>query len=406
MATCSDCGAAVAESATYCRMCGELLVDDNSETDSTASVPEPEDIREIWPIGIVIAVAGWFMLFIFATILPDGLIAFLLFGSWILLPVAIAKDMNQLSDVGWPEHRWAYLLGAIIWLFAIITGMVYLWKRRQVVPTLERQQIEAEIAALKQSFQPDSVSEDTTTKDQTVSSTLNAILSEGDAALDVARTRHESGDSVRAIESYTTAIAAFELALTELDEDDLGRDAIVETIEKAQQERATLQEHGQLKDELHQHLQAGCENLQTALCAHGMGEDTLARTRFRQATQHFDIAKELVDDAASNLLDPPVTVEVSSSRVPATAIEDLRKIPDGVCERLADRDMTTVDDLQSYSRETLEDICDELAIGPDTTGRIGSLSEWHGPGEYTFESSPDILACQESAAYGLRRMNK
>ena len=63
-------------------------------------------------------------------ILPETAGGVLILGSWILLPVGIYKDSQQIAgDTEWPQYRWAYILSSLVWIVAVIPGVIYLWRR-------------------------------------------------------------------------------------------------------------------------------------------------------------------------------------------------------------------------------------------------------------------------------------
>ena len=85
----------------------------------------------VWHKLVAVATLGWGVLFVGATVLPDVVFGLLFLCSWIGMPVGIFLDSRRLPD-GWPARTWLYVLGSLIWLFAIIPGAVYLWRRRTV----------------------------------------------------------------------------------------------------------------------------------------------------------------------------------------------------------------------------------------------------------------------------------
>lgn len=101
-------------------------------TDASITPAEPIE-RTNWYWGIVAMILLWVVYIL--TIEPLGDTAVWLFGlpAWVLLPICIYLDTGTFADaVDWPEHRWAYLVGALIPVVAILTGVVYLLKRRRL----------------------------------------------------------------------------------------------------------------------------------------------------------------------------------------------------------------------------------------------------------------------------------
>lgn len=94
-------------------------------------MPEEATVGPTWHQGVIIGTAGWIVSVFGLELLPTTLWGIVFFGSWILLPVAIYKDGKELKDEGdWPRWTWVYVVTSVIWIIAILPGLVYLWRRR------------------------------------------------------------------------------------------------------------------------------------------------------------------------------------------------------------------------------------------------------------------------------------
>lgn len=83
-----------------------------------------------WVVGL--ATAGWVLSLALIDVLPELPWAVLFLGSWILLPVGIYLDSRSVPEtVDWPQHRWAYLLTSLVWILAVVPGVVYLIQRKR-----------------------------------------------------------------------------------------------------------------------------------------------------------------------------------------------------------------------------------------------------------------------------------
>jgi len=98
----------------------------NAKTDQPAAVDST-----LWHKLVVAATMGWVVLVGGATVLPDSIFGLLFLFSWIGLPVGIYLDSRRLP-AGWPKRTWPYILGSLVWILAIVPGVVYLWRRRSV----------------------------------------------------------------------------------------------------------------------------------------------------------------------------------------------------------------------------------------------------------------------------------
>lgn len=91
-----------------------------------------------WRKGVMAATGGWIVVLFGLTVLPDALGGFLVLFSWILLPIALYKDAAEVQQyTDWPKYRWAYILPSLIWIIAVVPGLVYLWKRRNLEPSTD-----------------------------------------------------------------------------------------------------------------------------------------------------------------------------------------------------------------------------------------------------------------------------
>ena len=87
-----------------------------------------------WRNVILGASVGWLVVFFGVTALPEGLWTVLFIGTWLALPIAIYLDSRTVAPyTDWPKYRWLYLVSSLVWVVAVIPGMIYLWRRRSAV---------------------------------------------------------------------------------------------------------------------------------------------------------------------------------------------------------------------------------------------------------------------------------
>ena len=104
---------------------------DHADATEPRVTDEPAQPATVWHKLVAAATLGWFVVFVGATVLSDAVFGLVLFASWIGLPVGIYLDSRRLS-VGWPRRTWAYILGSLVPLAALLAGVIYLWRRRSV----------------------------------------------------------------------------------------------------------------------------------------------------------------------------------------------------------------------------------------------------------------------------------
>jgi hypothetical protein len=87
-----------------------------------------------WRNVILGASVGWLVVFFGVTALPEGLWAVLFIGTWLSLPIAIYFDSRSIAAyTEWPKYCWLYVVSSLVWIVAVIPGMIYLWRRRSAV---------------------------------------------------------------------------------------------------------------------------------------------------------------------------------------------------------------------------------------------------------------------------------
>lgn len=77
---------------------------------------------------------AWVIVFFGVTTLPEGLWAVLFVGAWLGLPTAIYLDTRTLAPyTEWPKYRWLYIVSSLVWVVAVVPGLLYLWRRRSAI---------------------------------------------------------------------------------------------------------------------------------------------------------------------------------------------------------------------------------------------------------------------------------
>lgn len=106
---------------------------DESSTDSRSRQLEAAPSTR-WRNVILGASLGWLLVFFGVTAIPEWLWAVLFVGTWLGLPTAIYLDTRTLAAyTEWPKYRWLYIVSSLVWVVAIIPGLIYLWRRRSAV---------------------------------------------------------------------------------------------------------------------------------------------------------------------------------------------------------------------------------------------------------------------------------
>jgi len=104
---------------------------DDLKSTTGHSQPATTVVSTVWHKLVAVATLGWVVVLVGATVLPDAVFGLLFLLSWVGLPVGIYLDSRRLP-AGWPKRTWPYILGSLVWILAIVPGVVYLWRRHNV----------------------------------------------------------------------------------------------------------------------------------------------------------------------------------------------------------------------------------------------------------------------------------
>jgi len=87
-----------------------------------------------WKNAILGTSFAWLVVFFGVVALPDAAWWTLFVVAWIGLPTSIFLDARNLDEhTNWPQYTWLYILSSLVWFFAVIPGVIYLWRRRSAV---------------------------------------------------------------------------------------------------------------------------------------------------------------------------------------------------------------------------------------------------------------------------------
>jgi hypothetical protein len=124
----------------------EILDDDSSDTApseisntsteaaNTPSTTASSSSSTLYQKAVWVCLLGWIAIIPGVYVLPEWIWGVVFLGSWVGLPISIFQDTRAFNEhTDWPQYRWVYLLGSIIWFVSIIVGGVYLWQRRSVL---------------------------------------------------------------------------------------------------------------------------------------------------------------------------------------------------------------------------------------------------------------------------------
>lgn len=112
---------------------GITRVSTNAE-DSTSETDTHSQLRpSIWQSLIGIALIIWVsvLLIRFSPLSGGRLVSFILVLAWVILPVAIYRDISTCAEQPWESKRVVWLLGAIFPALNVVVGFAYLFRRHE-----------------------------------------------------------------------------------------------------------------------------------------------------------------------------------------------------------------------------------------------------------------------------------
>lgn len=146
---CRSCGEPIKKEAEICPHCGvrnegaPRTVRRSTATPAGATaVHDPSEyettVSENWWYAVAFGVATWVLYILIASVVSDGLLfglgAFLALVGWIAMPVAIYFDAKYVrANARWNPNTALYVVGAIVLLANVVTGLVYLYRRHETL---------------------------------------------------------------------------------------------------------------------------------------------------------------------------------------------------------------------------------------------------------------------------------
>lgn len=266
------------------------------------------------------------------------------------------------------------------------------------------------IAGVVRLYEPTDSTVDDGPTDNEPAATVEELRADGDEAVDAAVTAKQQGRPETAIEAYAEAMELYHAAAAQSTGDT--REAIEETIEQLQTDRAELQSLQAAQSSLQEALQAGEESFQRAIAAHADDERTLARIRYRQARTQFAAALEAIDDSETALLETPVDVPVETETTLATRrLDTVPGVGAEAVEALEADGITTVGDLDDRTGATTgtgttprPKAVDRLetagTVDPETATKLTALSWSRDEGSQTFGERAEITDRHQRSTVG------
>lgn len=134
---CRSCGEVIKEEAEICPHCGVRNEGAKGPRRSSHDPTQFETtVSENWWYGIVAGTILWVLFILLSDFLSGSGtgMGFIVFLAWIGLPIAAYFDMEYVrANSEWNPNTIIWIILFVIWLVNIIAGIVYLYRRHEVL---------------------------------------------------------------------------------------------------------------------------------------------------------------------------------------------------------------------------------------------------------------------------------
>jgi hypothetical protein len=236
---------------------------------------------------------------------------------------------------------------------------------------------------------------------------VEELRAAADEALDTAVAAREDNRLNDALDAYNTALTHYEAARDSLDAGATKpRAEIDRQLETTREAIAAVEQRATQRTTITEALTAAEHSFRVGVIAYTEGSQTLARIRFRQARDSFTEANELLETADSDLLTPPVEIQVQPDRdLPSQTLSELPAVPEPVTTALADAGIDTVPELESndgppWQPAVVETAVADTSVDDDVATTLTLLSWIDDTDTSAFATSTAVTRRRDQAAYG------
>lgn len=222
-----------------------------------------------------------------------------------------------------------------------------------------------------------------------------------------------SAQNARSENEYETATNRYDKAIDKLEKACVDAEPIdtadhqeiqakIETAEKQLERTADV--HTQW-EAVYETLQTAEQNFQEAIVRFAAEERTVSKTRFRQARNGFDDAKQTVSESEEQLLAAPIEIRIDyQPSFPSTVLEDYHLLGETAVEELSSANITDVDDLTpDYKHilpKTVATFRTNESVSKEEITLLTVLSWWEDDSTHAFDSETAISRRYNQADYG------
>lgn len=143
---CQSCGETIKKEAEICPHCGvrNKKAKSSSQRGNTSRSPTTHDpseyettVSENWWYGVAAGTGLWIFLMILSGAIGDSLgalVGLIAIVAWIGLPISAYFDMQYIRANGeWNPNTVVWVILLAIWVVNIVAGVVYLYRRHEVL---------------------------------------------------------------------------------------------------------------------------------------------------------------------------------------------------------------------------------------------------------------------------------
>jgi predicted negative regulator of RcsB-dependent stress response len=142
---------------------------------------------------------------------------------------------------------------------------------------------------------------------------------------------------------YQDATERYRSAIEQCEDEDVIRE-LSDELEIVEQKRDIVKQILEILPEIQEALELGESSLQTAIAAHVNEESTIARIRYRQARDQYQIALEQIEETDIDLFTDPIEIAVNRERsVESRSISDIFELTANEADKIQ---FETISDIQ------------------------------------------------------------
>ena len=246
---------------------------------------------------------------------------------------------------------------------------------------------------------PDSSAEQTRS-----TGSVDQLITDGNQAIEANKQAYRNNEYRAAVESLSNAIDYYQAAIDRISNPNKIAD-LEETIADAKAEKRRIESITTVQTAVKEALQTGERNFKEAIARYAVGNQTVARIRFRQARDAYEEARQTIENSEIEMFAEPIEVSFEEeATLPSIAIEELAAVDDATLNALSAVDVESLtdigDDTDEITPAVLTDMHQNGEISVKEATLLTVLSWWYEGNIHVFFSKKEISQRYKKANYG------